>query len=198
MGRIEGLLTVLALAGMLAGPAFAHAHGSCEALRLKASGARCKGMVRCYVSAANSGEPVAACVDDEVVRLQSQFERAAFIDGESCPPFGEPEDVIAILDVFADDLAQTLVLAGDKCSRAKITGAAKQCVVQLRNCHATAHRKEIPVEQLCLDAAAEKTTRIFAKAENRFSCATIDDVDTAQARVVQVVDEVVAELTVAP
>jgi hypothetical protein len=181
---------------LLGVPAETLAHGSCTALRMKGAGKRCQMISRCHVRDAEGREPVSSCVAAQLVRLERQFKRSLL--HKDCHPYGEPADVVAILDGAAGTLAQQLALDGGRCASAKLLAAGKACLVLLRSCHAGAERTETPVDPTCVEDAAATMRAAFDKAERRYPCTTVDDHAAARAVVEQAAEDVVTELAVAP
>ena len=112
-------------AALVATPEDAAAHGSCTAVRMRASGNKCRAIIKCHVNEARRGVPAAPCVAEQLTKLEKQFDKS-IIYGD-CHTYGEPADVVPILDAGVVDLAATLQLDTNPCAAAKIGAAGRNC-----------------------------------------------------------------------
>ncbi len=167
---------------------------ACPSRKVKATGKKAEGKLKCHDKAATRGIAVdPLCLTKAETKFADAFARA-----DATPPCfatGDAPAIEAAVDAFVDDLVTSLRPnpTASRCAGKKLKASGKKTRKRLA-CHQRAIGEDTRVDPACLDKETVKFDERFAAAEEQPDCLTTGDTAATEATVDAFIDAMVAAL----
>src|SRR5713226_2344378 len=177
---------------LVAGPAYASSPSQiCSASKLKATGVKAQGKLKCHTKAAlKQAAPSAECLASYESRFSRKWDQAEFAGG--CATTGDKNTIENKVDSFVADVVSALTgspegsllgtEAARRCAAAKLKATGKKTFSKLR-CQAKGAKIGMPADSACLSKAEARFAQRWNLVEGKGGCATTGDRDTIEGKV---------------
>jgi hypothetical protein len=157
----------------------------CAAGKIKATGKKTQGKLKCEAKAVGKNDPVdAGCLAKVEEQFAGAFEKVD--DKGGCVTTNDAAALESEVDGFVADVLAALPDGGTddgrKCAAAKIKATGKKAAGKLK-CHTKAVAKGRAPDPDCLAKVEAKLASVFMKAEGKGGCATVGDAETIEGKV---------------